>query len=181
MTLAQVRQLDAGEGERVPTFAEALSFLRGKVLVVVDLKLSGYEEQVVSALRAQRMLDASLVCTLLPGSLRRVKELAPEAFTSISYPEDRHGVGDNPRLAPVVSVALAGMRVTLPWRIGGMMRRARADGAMIYHKLVTPALAAAVHRQNGFLGAWTVDTPEQIERVRAAGVDSITSNRPDLL
>lgn len=181
LTLAEVRRLDAGEGERVPTLTEALRFLSGKALVVVDLKLVGYEEQVVQTLRETDMLDGALVCTLIAESLRRVRALAPEVFTAISYPEDTHGVGDKAWLAPVVSAMLAGMRTTLPLRIGGMMRAAGAEGTMIYHKLVTPALAAAVHRQGGFLGAWTADTPELIARLRAAGVDSITSNRPDLL
>lgn len=181
LTLAEVRRLDAGEGERVPTLEEALVFLKGKALVVVDLKLIGYEEQVVLALRSTGMAESALVCTLLPDSLRRVKVLAPDVFTAISYPEDKRGLGDKPGLAWLVNLFLMGMRETLPLRITPMMRQAGADGAMIYHRLVTPALARAVHRAGGFLGAWTADAPGVIASLRAAGVDSITSNRPDLL
>jgi glycerophosphoryl diester phosphodiesterase len=147
----------------------------------VDLKIAGYEEQVVGCLAEHGVLDSALVCSLIPESLRRVRSLAPEAFIAISYPEDTGGASTKPYLKHVVSAALMVMRATLPWRIGRMMRYAQADGAMLYHKLLTPALVAAVHRQGGWLGTWTVDRPEDIARAHTLGVDSITSNRPDLL
>jgi glycerophosphoryl diester phosphodiesterase len=180
-TLAELRRLDAGQGERIPTFAEALDFLRGKALVVVDLKLLGYEGEIGQALREHGMIDAALVCTLLPESLRRVKALAPGVFTAVSYPEDTGGASRKPYLTPIVNLALAAMRATLPWRIGRMMAAAQADGTMLYHKLVTPSVVRAVQRRGGFIGAWTVDAPDAMARMRAAGVNSITSNRPDLL
>ncbi len=44
----------------------------------VDLKLPGYEERVLDALRAAGLLDRSLISTMEEPSLRRVRELAPE-------------------------------------------------------------------------------------------------------
>lgn len=181
MTLAALRALDAGEGERVPTLDEAFVALRGRALVLVDLKVAGYEEQVVRAISDHRLDGDVCVCSLIAGSLRRVHALAPGLFTAFSYPEDTGGASKKRYLQPVVSAVLAAMRTSLPWRIGGMMNAAQASGTMLYHRLLTPAAVRAVHRAGKWLGAWTVDRPDDIARMRALGVDSITSNHPDLL
>ena len=180
-TLAELLRLDAGQGERILTLDEALDALAGKALIVVDLKIRDVEDGVVQAVAAHGVQDDVLVCSLLPASLLRVRALAPAILTAISYPEDRGGASNKPYLAAAVSGVLAVMRATLPWRIGGMMDEAQADATMLYYKLITPSVVEAVHRRGGLIGAWTVDTPDSIARMRAAGVDSITSNRPDLL
>ncbi|MYS56735.1 glycerophosphodiester phosphodiesterase, partial [Streptomyces sp. SID6013] len=47
--------------------------------------------------------------------------------------------------------------------------------------LVTRALAERVHADGLLLSAWTPDTRRTMRRLRAAGVDSITTNRIDVL
>jgi len=162
-------------------FGEVLDLLKGKVLLDVDLKRPGYEEQVVTALRDHGVDDDALINSLTAESLRRVRALSPAIVTAISYPEDKGGASTKPYLAPAVTAALAIMRKTLPGRIGGMIRQAAADGIMLYYRLVTPNIVDVVHRAGWFIGIWTVDDAVTIARLRAMGVDSITSNRPDLL
>ena len=41
----------------------------------IDLKLPGYEDQVVNALRSHRLIDRALVSTMEPVSLERLREL----------------------------------------------------------------------------------------------------------
>lgn len=180
-TLTDLRCLDAGQGERILTFDEALEALAGKALIVVDLKTLDVEKDMVQSVAAHHVQDDVLVCSLVADSLRRVHALAPDVLTAISYPEDTGGASSKPYLALAVSAVLAIMRATMPLRIGAMMDDAQAGATMLYHKLITPAVVAAVHRHGGLIGAWTVDSAEGIARMRAAGVDSITSNNPDRL
>ena len=44
-------------------------------------------------------------------------------------------------------------------------------------KLVTPEGVAAVHEAGRRVSTWTVDAVEDMERVVAAGVDAVVSNR----
>lgn len=46
----------------------------------------------------------------------------------------------------------------------------------IYHRAVTPENVAACHEAGIQVNVWTVDTPEDAQRVMACGVDYITSN-----
>ncbi len=180
-TQQQSRQLDAGQGERVPTFDEVLDLVAGQALINVDLKQLDYEEQVVNAIKAHDLEDDALVSALTPLSLQRVAALSPRILRIISYPEDKGGASTKPYLAGPVRAALAVMRATLHWRVAEMISKANAGGTMLYYKILTRAVVDAVHRQGGFVGAWTVDEAEDITRMHEIGVDSITSNRPDLL
>ena len=180
-TLVEIETLDAGQGQHIPTLDEVLALVKGRALINVDLKILGYEEQVVRTLEAHGVQNDVLISSLLPENLRRVHAINPAILTALSYPEDKGGASKKPYLKDVVRVALALMRATLPWRIGRMVTAAQAGGAMLHHPLISRGVIDAVHRRSWLIGAWTVDRPEDMIRLRALGVDSITSNRPDLL
>ncbi len=54
MTLAELKKLDAGKGQKIPTLQEAIDFMKGKVRVIIEIKQEGTEADVVDADRAQR-------------------------------------------------------------------------------------------------------------------------------
>lgn len=84
MTLAEVRQLDAGawfgsgfDGERVPTLAEALEAMKGRAMPDLDFK-AGDPVALVTLVREQGLIGQS---TLYAGDwdlLRQVREVAPD-------------------------------------------------------------------------------------------------------
>jgi glycerophosphoryl diester phosphodiesterase len=54
MSLAQIKALSS-DGDKVPTLGEALDFLSGKVIVFIELKEQGCEEQVLAEVRKRDM------------------------------------------------------------------------------------------------------------------------------
>jgi glycerophosphoryl diester phosphodiesterase len=178
--LADLRRLDAGRGQRIPTLEEALDLLAHKVLLNIDLKVLGCEEAVVRALHAYGLRDEVIISSLMPENLRTVHTLDPGIFCSISYPEDKGGVSRKPYLKPIVAIAVRLMRVILPWRIIGMMHQATAQGTMLNHQVVTRTVVDVVHNWGGLVCTWTVDDLATMRRLCAWGVDGIASNRPDL-
>ena len=56
-----------------------------------------------------------------------------------------------------------------------------ADELGILHTRVTPTLVEKAHRSGILISVWTVDQPEDMKRMIAMGVDSITTNYPDRL
>ncbi len=73
MTLEEIRRLDAGGGERVPTLAEAVS-LTGELDmgIVVEMKEEGLEELVAREVEGRR----AIVTSFRHASVREIKELA---------------------------------------------------------------------------------------------------------
>jgi len=161
---------------------EALAFLARaappEVGLDLDLKWYGYEEEAVDALRRHGLTGRTLVCSVFPDSLRLVKELEPALRTGISYPWDRRGLADRRVLAPVVKGGIAALRRTLPFRIGGLIERARADAAALNHLVLSRAAVERCHALGTPVFAWTVDLPADLERVVSIGVDGVISNDP---
>ncbi|MBN1177850.1 MAG: glycerophosphodiester phosphodiesterase [Anaerolineae bacterium] len=179
-TLADLRRLDAAPDSSVPTLEEALDCLKGRALVNIDLKATGYEDAVLDQVHAKGMAGDVIYSSLYPSSLRRVRQLDPAAVTGLSYPEDRGNASSKPYLQPAVSAVVAAMRLLLPYRIAAMMRGADANAVMLYHKVVSRAAVKAVRQAEGKVFVWTVDDLDRVRQLRALQVDGVTSNHPEL-
>jgi glycerophosphoryl diester phosphodiesterase len=67
--------------------------------------------------------------------------------------------------------------------IGSAALRLRALGVNdlgIEQTLLTPAAVSAARDAGLSIGVWTVNEPEELRRALAAGVDYVTTDRPDL-
>ncbi len=168
--------------EQSPTLADALSLVSAaETGLLLDLKSPGAEAQVVEVLRAGGLLERSAVASFHSASLRALKGLEPCLTTGFSYPNDRAGLSRRPAFEPLIRVGLAGMRHLLPARIGRMLRRARADAALLHWELVSPRLVERCHALGAAVLAWTVEDEAALRRVLRAGVDGVIANDPGLL
>jgi len=78
LTLDALAQLDAGQGERVPTFQEVLELVGDRVHLDVEIKQGGIEREVMDTLA--RHPDARwAICSFDWGVLRTIRALAPDA------------------------------------------------------------------------------------------------------
>lgn len=66
-------------------------------------------------------------------------------------------------------------------RLAQKVRSAGATAVGMNHIAVTKQVADAWHRHGVLLSVWTVDDPDEVEKMAAYGADFITSNRLDLL
>ena len=75
-SLPQLKELDAGRGERIPTVAEAADLLRGRGLLCIEFKEA---EAVAPTVKVLTDADASdvVLCSFLPEALHACAESAP--------------------------------------------------------------------------------------------------------
>ncbi|MET9257159.1 glycerophosphodiester phosphodiesterase [Streptomyces sp. NPDC003717] len=154
LTAARLAELTAG---RVPTLAEALAATEGTRLM---LDLPGASEvaavrPVVDAVRTCGAADRVYYCAGATAMLA-VRAADPSAEIALTWTTTAP-----PRPALLAAV---GPR-WLNYRFG----------------LVDRALADRVHADGLLLSAWTPDTRRSMRRLIADGVDSITTNRVDVL
>lgn len=164
---------------RVPdllSFADLLGVVQARgVLLNVDLKVPEAEVALVGILTAHDLLHRTIVTSRASYQLRRLRALAPALRLGLSK-------GSSPPRGPQGApewAALVGQRPLLPRMLPDILHRARADAAYLHYRLITPPLVAALHRAGFGLSAWTVDRPDDAERLIGWGVDGITTNRPD--
>lgn len=146
----------------------------------VDLKLTGYEERVVAALREHDAVERSLVSTMEDASLRELRRVAPEVRIGWSVPR----VQKDPFRSPFTMVPAYGMlqvlKRTMPRQVARALREGRVDAIMANHHLVTRALVRAVEEAGGELYVWTVDDPQRVEALERLGVRAIITNQPTI-
>lgn len=157
-------------GEPVPRLAEVLALLRPSAVgLLLEIKTDvagapypGIEERVLDRLRAAGLLARTTLMAFEWATLARLRELAP-------------GV----RLTGLLSRRGAE-------RLGGVaaaVARLRALGAhdLGLERTLLTAEAIEAARAGGLtIGVWTVNDPEELRRALAAGVDYVTTDRPDV-
>ena len=182
--LVLAHDYEAATRGQPPTLEEGLAHFASEafagVELDVDLKLPGYEREVVEALRAHRLLDRALASSQYPDSLRTLRRLEPELRLGWSVPRVRRDYTASPLTAgPALAVLLA-YRRALPRRARGALRSGLCDALMAHWRLVTPRLAATVAESGGDLYAWTVDEIPRIRGLEALGVTGVITNDPRL-
>ncbi|UGS39055.1 glycerophosphodiester phosphodiesterase [Capillimicrobium parvum] len=166
------------------TLEEGLAHLAGETFAAVeldvDLKLRGYELQVLDALRRHGLVDRVLVSTMETDSLALLRAAEPRLRLGWSVPKLRRDPMRSPWKRPAAIAVGVAYRAALPRYAAAAVRAGRVDALMAHWRLVTPRLVDHLHAAGGEVFVWTVDDREQIARLEALGVDGVISNDPRL-
>ena len=176
LDLAALQRFDMGKGEHLLTVREALDAIKGRALVNLDLKVEGQAQLLLSLVREMAMSDDAIV--------------TGDARTSFGYLKT-----EEPRLWVGLSIAappLARVRALLETRtpqqalrhaaaLAARASMVRADAVMLEYTRVSAPLVRELHRRKLRVYVWTVDDAGAMARLKAQGVDGVTSNRVDVL
>jgi glycerophosphoryl diester phosphodiesterase len=146
----------------------------------VDVKLPGYGDRVVRALRETGLLTRALVSSTYPEELDAMRAIEPTLRVGWSVPRARRDYTENRLTMLPALVLLTAYRAWLPRRARAELRAGRFDAIMAHWRLVTAALVRAVAEGGGELYVWTVDDAVQMDRLTALGVHGIITNDPRL-
>ena len=146
----------------------------------MDLKLPGYESEVVEGLRSRGLVERSLVCSTWGESLDRLGRAEPGLRRGWSLPRARRDYTQVALVSLLARLYLRAMASWLPDEAARRLRDGRCEAVMAHHLLVGPDLVEAVHAEGGLLYAWTVDDAPTIAALDALGVDGVITNDPRL-
>jgi glycerophosphoryl diester phosphodiesterase len=165
------------------TLDEGLDHFAGEayagVELDVDLKLPGYERDVVEGLAARGLSERALVSSHYLDSLAEVGRLDPVLRRGWSVPKVRRDYTRTAFALPAYAVARA-WRARLPGRAARLVAAGRVEAIMAHRLLVSPRLVRSVRRAGGQLYVWTVDDARRIAALEALGVDGVITNDPRL-
>lgn len=168
MTLEEIKKLDAGQGEPVPTLQEVIDLVRGKNGLYIELKGEGTPQPTVEVLRANGFTDRSqaIVGSFKAELVRETKELAPEVAVSLL-------VGPVYAAQELIDMARAARAdlIHLCWE-----RRAPQP-----HTLLTPELLSALRAAGLGIVLWHEERDDELRVLRNLDVDAICTNTPDKL
>ena len=174
---------DAGEREPL-TVEEGFRHLASEpfaaIEFIVDLKLPGYETQVVDALAAAGLRGRAMVSSTYKESLVRLRTYDADLKVGWSVPRARRDYTNSKLMALPALAVLAVMRRTLPRRAEEAIENGLCHAVMAHWRLVTPTLVEAIQRAGGDLYVWTVDHEPRIRELRTLGVTGVITNDPRL-
>jgi glycerophosphoryl diester phosphodiesterase len=175
-----------GEDARRPdalTFEEGLDVFAGEayagVELDVDMKLPGYEREVVEGLVERGLDGRALISTMYTESLDRVGELRPGLRRGWSVPRVRRDYTRSAFAVPAYAIARV-MRARLPGQAAARIRAGGCEAIMAHHLLASRRLVRAVERAGGQVYVWTVDDARAIRRLEDMGVHAVITNDPRL-
>jgi glycerophosphoryl diester phosphodiesterase len=159
-TLDEVRALDLGEGERVPTLDEVLDGYGARIPFNLEIKrggdgeYAGLEVEVLAALTARDLGPTILFSSFYDGVLRRLREVDP-----------------NLRLGVLVSP-----RAPADWI--GRCSRVGAEAVHLWKGLATPETVSEAHARGLAVYVYTVDDPDEMRTLLDRGCDGLFTNFP---
>jgi glycerophosphoryl diester phosphodiesterase len=166
------------------TLDEGLDHFAGEayshVELDVDLKLTGYEREVVDGLSARGLAERTVISTHYLDSIDLIGQLAPGLRRGLSVPRLTNDPTKSSWQKPIALAIAAAARRLVPIRAGRLIRAGRFEALMCHWRLVSPRLVHAVHAAGGQLYVWTVDDAAHIEQLSAMGVDGVITNDPRL-
>jgi glycerophosphoryl diester phosphodiesterase len=182
--LVLAHDYEDGERSGALTLEEGLDHFAGEayaeVELNVDLKLPGYEREVVDGLSARGLSERALISTHYLESLELIGKLQPGQRRGLSVPRLTTDPTKSAWKRPFALAVAAAARRLIPIRAARLIRAGRFEALMAHWRLVSPQLVRAVHGAGGQLFVWTVDDAELIEQLSALGVDGVISNDPRL-
>jgi len=152
LSLSQLKRLDVGKGEAIPSLSEVIAAVKGRVGLVVELKEEGLEALVVDLLRG---LGDVMVTSFIHRAVKRVKGYERSLKTGVIF-------------------------TGLPIKVVDLALEADADALFPRRDFVTPEVVDSAHEHNLAVYPWTVDDPEEVVRLARMGVDGVVTNRPDV-
>jgi glycerophosphoryl diester phosphodiesterase len=166
--LATLQRFDLGQGESMPTLAEALAVFPG-ALFNIDIKAAAAAEAVAATVRDAGAVERVLLTSFSDSTRLRAVSLLP-------------GVASSPgvaRLRLAVPAARAGWRRLLARSLRGCVAVQVPERTRTL-RIVTPAFIRAIHDAGVEVHVWTVNEPTDMARLLDWGVDGLVTDRCDL-
>jgi glycerophosphoryl diester phosphodiesterase len=154
LTFAQLRKLDAGQGEPIPALEEVVELVRGRGgRLLVELKAPEAAKALLALFQERRLFDDAFLISFWHPVVKALKEQEPRLQAGV-------------------------LMVGCPVDPGAVARSAGVDLLVMNYQYVNRELADAVHRQGRRLIVWNIDDPWELEPYLEMDLFAICSNRP---
>jgi glycerophosphoryl diester phosphodiesterase len=152
-TLAELRELDAGQGERVPVFEEVLDAVRSPVQA--EIKDVAAARALAEVMRRRDLVDRVEVLSFHDEAVAEIAQLVPGVRTALVASRWKSDVVDRAKAVGAATLVLNIRRLTLE-----VVEQAHAEGLKVI--------------------GWVVNTQDHLRLARGLGLDGATTDFPEI-
>jgi glycerophosphoryl diester phosphodiesterase len=155
LTLKQIKKLKTDKDEKIPTLSEALDFIGEQVRILVELKETGYEEQVLDLIKKKALDKNVIIISFHENALQKIRELNDKVEIGLIYVRHKN---------PIQSALDLKAQYLLP-----------------LYRFTHSANVKKAHENGLKVIVWTINHKEEVSEYKKKGVDGIASDKPDIL
>ncbi len=160
MKLEELKELDCGEGEKIPTFKELIALTKGKIGLNCEIKAEGIAKKIVDIIKEADIIESTLVSSFKHQELLNIQKMEP-----------------NIKLASLES---AGKGRLSHWENKEAMINKAVKNKFYainpLYKLVDRKFIEHAHKNNLKVFPWTVDSGIALRKLINMGPDGIITN-----
>jgi len=164
--LATLKELDFGQGEKIPTLQEVFELCKGKIGVNVEIKQEGLAKPVNDLIVANQVEDEVIISSFIHDEIATIKSLNKKLLCATLEPS-----GGN-MLSFFLVTFMKGKFIENAQKVN-------ADAINPIHFHTTRKFCNKAHQLHLLVNPWTADTPKRWEKLIKAGADSIITNDPE--
>lgn len=154
-TLKELKELDAGNGQKIPELDEVLKLCKGKTKIHIELK-EDTVDKVLSLIKKRKLNDSVVIISFNSSFLEKVKKEMPEIETGLIFAQK-------------------------PLNLLQQIKEAKVNAIHPLTAITNKALVEFAHKNNLKIRPWTANNPKEMYRLKALNVDGIYTDYPDRL
>jgi glycerophosphoryl diester phosphodiesterase len=156
LTFPELRRLDAGKGERLPSLEEVADLVAHRAHLVVEVKAPEAGPVLTDFIRGTGLFERVHAISFWHPVVKAMKEKEPRLRTGV-------------------------LLVGCPADPAGLARAALADALVLHYAYITPELVAQAHAAQLLVFVWNIDDLETLKPYLTLDLDGIGTNRPDVV
>ena len=154
-TVQEIKRLDAGKGEAIPTLQEVIDLIDRRMMLVIELKEEGTERSVVDIIIQNNLFDKAYVISFWHRLVKTVKEMDSRIKTGVLL------------VGSPVDACIA--------------TQASANALVMKYTFVDREFVKIAHDKGLKVFIWNIDDQNLLKPYVDMGVDAIGSNDPRVL
>ena len=160
MTLEELKELDCGDDEKIPTLEELVKLAKGKIGLNCEIKAKGIAQKIIEIIREADLFESTIISSFKQKELLKIKNLEPRLKIASLNPTRTGWI--------------------LNWFSRKKMIKTAEENKFYainpLYLVVNKKFIDKAHKKNIKVFPWTVDSITAIENLIKKGVDGIITN-----
>ncbi len=157
MELKEIRAIDVGEGENIPTLKELIGIAKENINLLCDVKAQYFSKALVELLSQENLVRTSIISSFIFNELLEVQKLE-----------------SNLKLGLLISSEILSPKILKKYSQKAIDNNFYAVHP--YFKSITKDFVKYIHEHNMLVNVWTVNEESDMKEVLKMGVDGIISD-----
>lgn len=162
MTLIELKKLDFGEGEKIPTLTELIKIAKNKIGLIFDVKPSGISQKLVQIIMLENVANQSIISSFSLKELIEIRKKNKDLKIGLILSEK------------MTSSILITKRIKKAIKYN-------FNSIHLHFSVIEPQIVKFCHDNNLKVLAWTVNNVKDMELLIQMGIDGIITDDIQLL